>query len=240
MIPISNCTAAKSTKAEARLRTMTITQPSSTKQDILDYLLKQGQAKAQELADNLAITPQATRRHLKDLEAEGLIKHQSLQGGMGRPQYIYYLSKQGRDRFPHRYGEFAVSFLDTLVETVGEKQVGEILRKQWERKASEYCQQIGQGTLQERVEKLVELRRQEGYMAELHCTEGNHSSHSQEEKYIFAEHNCAISEVAESYPTVCGHELEMFSAVLPDCVVERTNWINNGEHNCGYLIRPKK
>ena len=83
---------------------------------------------------------------------------------MGRPQYYYYLSKQGRDRFPNRYGEFAVSFLDTLMETVGEKQVGEVLKKQWERKADEYRQRIGTGSLQARVEKLVELRREEGYI----------------------------------------------------------------------------
>ena len=87
----------------------------------------------------------------------------------------------------------------------------------------------------ERVVKLVELRRKEGYMAELHCV-----TESNLEKYILAEHNCAISEVAESFPTVCGHELEMFAAILPDCTVERTQWINDGEHNCGYLIVGKR
>ena len=98
---------------------MTITPTLSTKEDILNYLLKQGQATAQELADLLEISPQAIRRHLKDLEAEELILHQAVQVGMGRPQHYYQLSKQGRDRFPSRYGEFAVSFLDTLTETVG-------------------------------------------------------------------------------------------------------------------------
>jgi DeoR family transcriptional regulator, suf operon transcriptional repressor len=215
---------------------MTITQPPSTKQDILEYLLKHGRATAQDLADSLEISPQATRRHLKDLETEKLIEHQAVQVGMGRPQYIYKLSRQGRDRFPNRYGEFAVSFLDTLAETVGEKQVSEVLRKQWERKAEEYRQQVGNGSLKERVAKLVQLRQEEGYMAELVLTETRNSPQGTQERYIFAEHHCAISEVAESYPSVCGHELEMFSAVLLDCIVERTHWINNGEHNCGYLI----
>lgn len=219
---------------------MTTTQQTSSKQDILEYLLKEGQATAQTLAENLEISPQATRRHLKDLEDEGLIEHRTVQHGMGRPQYVYYLSRTGRDRFPHRYGEFAVSFLDTLVETVGEQQVSEVLRKQWERKASEYRDRIGNGSLRERVANLVELRKKEGYMAELHdlVTEANEDNQS--EQYILAEHNCAISEVAESYPNVCGHELEMFADVLPDCTVERTQWINNGEHRCGYLIKPKE
>lgn len=219
---------------------MTIIQPPSTKEDILNYLLKQGQATAQGLAQALEITPQATRRHLKDLEAEGLIEHQSEQVGLGRPQYIYYLSKQGRDRFPNRYGEFAVSFLDTLTETVGEQQVGEVLRKQWERKAEDYRQRVGDGPLKERVNKLVQLRQEEGYMAEIHLVTEKNGYQSSTEGYILAEHHCAISEVAESYPTVCGHELEMFAEILPDCTIERTHWINQGEHNCGYLIQPKQ
>ena len=215
---------------------MTSTQLPPTKNDILQYLLKQGQATAQQLAESLEISPQATRRHLKELESEGLIEHQSSQQGMGRPQFVYRLSRQGRDRFPHRYGEFALSFLDTLAETVGEEQLKTILRKQWERKADDYRLRLGRGSLKQRVAKLVELRQEEGYMAELliqsPCEETR-------EKYILAEHNCAISEVAESYPSVCGHELEMFAVVLPDCTVERTHWINDGEHRCGYLIQVK-
>ncbi|MGB5772809.1 MAG: iron-sulfur cluster biosynthesis transcriptional regulator SufR, partial [Crocosphaera sp.] len=68
---------------------------------------------------------------------------------------------------------------------------------------------------------------------------GENESSNQNDGYILAEHHCAISEVAESYPTVCGHELEMFAAILPDCTIERTHWINQGEHNCGYLIKVK-
>jgi DeoR family suf operon transcriptional repressor len=212
---------------------MTTTPQTSTKQDILQHLLKQDRATAQELAEALEISPQATRRHLKDLEAENLIEHESLQMGMGRPQHCYKLSRKGRDRFPHRYSEFTVSFLDTLVETVGEEQVGEVLRKQWERKAQVYRDRLGNGSLRDRVAKLVKLRQDEGYMAEVHPVE----SDTHNEQFLFTEHNCAISEVAESFPTVCGHELEMFAAILPDCTVERTNWLNNGEHRCGYLIR---
>jgi DeoR family suf operon transcriptional repressor len=209
---------------------MTTTQPTSTKQDILQLLMKRDRATAAELATALEITPQAIRRHLKDLEAEGLIQYQSSQLGMGRPQHIYQLSSQGKAQFPKGYGEFAVSFLDTLAETVGKEQVSSILRKQWERKAEEYRDRLGQGSLADRVKNLVVLRQAEGYMAEWYAVEGSSNS------FILAEHNCAISEVAESFPSVCGHELEMFSVLLPDCQIERTHWLIDGEHRCGYLI----
>ncbi|MFP4134374.1 MAG: iron-sulfur cluster biosynthesis transcriptional regulator SufR [Halothece sp.] len=214
----------------AKTATLSKTGQGSTKQDILSHLLKQGEATAQELADVLAISPQATRRHLKELEADGLVYHEAVQSGMGRPQYVYHLTQQGRDHLPHDYGEFAVSFLHTLAETAGEEQVQAVLEKQWQRKATDYREKIGKGTLQERVEKLVELRQAEGYMAEYYPLEGSLP------KFLLYENNCAIASVAESYPSVCGHELEMFAAILPDCNVERTHWLYHGEHRCGYLI----
>ncbi|HEY9729847.1 MAG TPA: iron-sulfur cluster biosynthesis transcriptional regulator SufR [Chroococcales cyanobacterium] len=218
---------------------MTTTHQPSTKQDILQLLLKQERATAQELAEALEISAQAIRRHLKDLETEGLIEYKSVQVGMGRPQHVYHLSRKGRDRFPNHYGEFAVSLLDTLMQTLGYEQASSILRKQWQRKALEYRDKVGKGSVQERVAKLVELRRSEGYMAEWHAVEPRSSSDAFAQQFILTEHNCAISNVAESFPTVCGHELEMFAAVLPDCTVERTHWINEGEHQCGYLINPR-
>ncbi|WP_341525118.1 iron-sulfur cluster biosynthesis transcriptional regulator SufR [Nostoc sp. UHCC 0302] len=247
---------------------MATTHQSSTKQDILEYLLKHSQATAFELAAVLDVSPQAIRRHLKDLEAEELVLYSStaptekIQSaasgrsevrGMGRPQHLYQLSRQGRDRlqrtvserFGDRHSDFAVSLLDTLAETVGHDQFKSILRKQWERKAEEYRDRLGNGSLQERVANLVELRKAEGFMAEYHAVDSNDSSNGDSvntvgDRYIFIEHNCAISNVAESFPSICGHELEMFAAVLPDCTVERTHWIINGEHRCGYLVQARK
>jgi DeoR family suf operon transcriptional repressor len=216
---------------------MTATQHPSTKQDILYHLLKQGRSTAQELADCLNITPQAIRRHLKDLEEEGLIEHQVVQVRTGRPNYSYQLSREGRSQLPDRYDDFALSLLDTLAETVGRDQVNIILQKQWERKALEYRDRLGQGSLQERVANLVELRQAEGYMAEWHLVEPDDSTPTP--RFIITEYNCAISHVAESFPSICGHELEMFALALQDCQVERTHWLVNGEHRCGYLIQAK-
>jgi DeoR family transcriptional regulator, suf operon transcriptional repressor len=205
-------------------------QHSSTKQDILEYLLKQGQAIAQDLAIALDISPQAVRRHLKDLQTEGSIVYQSVSAGTGRPQHIYHLSQKGRERFPDRYDRFAISFLDTLVENIGHEQAGKILHQHWQKKSIDYRRKLGDGVLVDRVAKLVELRRQEGYMAEYHSLDGR------DDKFILTEYNCAISQVATSFPAVCGHELEMFSTALADCQVERTHWLVDGEHQCGYLI----
>ncbi len=211
---------------------MTPTKEPSTKQDILQVLLRQGEVSASAIAQSLQVTPQAIRRHLKDLEEEGLIQHKSVQTGMGRPNHLYELSKKGRSQFPDRSDEFAVSLLGSLSEQVGPEQMDMILRMQWERKAIEYRDRIGEGPLKARVQALVELRRGEGYMAECHESD-------LERQYVLTEYNCAISHIAETFPNVCGHELEMFSIALSDCQVERTHWLVDGEHRCGYLIQGK-
>jgi DeoR family transcriptional regulator, suf operon transcriptional repressor len=282
---------------------MSITHHPSTKEDILRYLMRQGEATAQQLAEALAISPQAVRRHLKDLEAEQLLGHQTVQAGMGRPQHVYHLSKTGRSHFPEAYDQFALGLLDTLAANFTPEQVQEILRQQWQRKAENYRSRLGQADLADRLALLVSLRRSEGYMTEWralgaeelatllqgamdgtleagslrageHLGAGNPSDLPGEisdpdapgeaaapmeavkggtvahaggvtgipdsaSGYLLTEFHCAIASVAESFPNVCDHELELFMATFPDCRVERTHWMIEGEHRCGYLIRPQ-
>jgi DeoR family transcriptional regulator, suf operon transcriptional repressor len=212
---------------------MTTSQPASTKQDILTALLKQGQLTAHGLAEQLALTPQGIRRHLKDLETEGLIVQVTMAAaGMGRPNHVYGLSATGRRQFPDRYDSFSIDLLDTLMKTVGKEQMTSILQQQWRQKAAAYRVQVGTGDLFDRVQQLVGLRQSEGYMAECHLVEPENPAAG----FVLTEYNCAISQIAASYPSVCGNELEMFAIALPDCQVERTHWLVGGEHRCGYLI----
>jgi DeoR family suf operon transcriptional repressor len=216
---------------------MTSVQQPSTKDDILMYLLKRGEATAHDLAEHFEVSAQAIRRHLKDLETEELIEHRAVQEGMGRPNHLYHLSAKGRDRFPAKYDQFAISLLDTLADTLGRDQMGTVLRKQWERKALEYRDQVGTGSLAERVARLVQLRQAEGFLAEWHEVPPEEGLYEAGPCYIITEYNCAISHIAETFPSVCGHELEMFQIALADCVVQRTHWLVQGEHRCGYLVQ---
>ncbi len=209
---------------------------SSMKEDVLRFLLKRGTATAGAIAQHLDITPQGIRRHLKQLESDGLIEHQTSQAGMGRPNYVYQLSRQGREQFPDQYDQFALSLLNTVADTLGPEHVTKLLKHQWQQKAKEYREQLGNAPLEERMQTLVKLRQAEGYMAECYPAE---SEESKVAAFVITEYNCAIAHIAESYPTVCGHELAMFAIALPDCSVERTHWLVNGEHQCGYLVKTK-
>ena len=198
-------------------------------------MLKHGTATAGAMADYLEVTPQAIRRHLKTLEGNELIEHQISQEGIGRPNHVYQLSRKGREHFPDQYDQFALSLLNTVADTMGAEQVSKLLKHQWQSKAKEYREKLGEAPLQERMKRLVKLRQAEGYMAECHPAEDS----VEQPAFVITEYNCAIAHIAESYPTVCGHELAMFAVALPDCSVERTHWLVNGEHQCGYLVTTK-
>lgn len=228
------------------------------KEDILRFLLKQGTATAGAIASYLSVSPQGIRRHLKNLESSGLIEHQISQAGIGRPNHVYQLSRKGREQFPDQYDQFALSLLHTVADTMGPEHVSKLLKHQWQRKAKEYREKLGDAPLKERMETLVKLRQAEGYMAECYPARdvenaaeklgaqpasqsaGNSAGTVPEAAFVITEYNCAIAHIAESYPTVCGHELAMFAIALPDCSVERTHWLVNGEHQCGYLVKAKK
>ena len=229
---------------------------TSIREDILRFLLKRGTATASAIASHLQITPQAVRRHLKTLESSELIEHQVSQASIGRPNHLYQLSRQGREHFPDQYDQFALSLLNTVADTMGPEQVSQLLKHQWQRKAKEYKKRLGDAPLKDRMQALVKLRQAEGYMAEYHRAEKSSSKAANAEKidaaeveaaeidvdsaFVITEYNCAIAHIAESYPTVCGHELAMFAIALPDCSVERTHWLVGGEHQCGYLVKTKE
>ena len=218
---------------------------TSIREDILRFLLKRGTATASAIASHLQITPQAVRRHLKTLESSELIEHQVSQASIGRPNHLYQLSRQGREHFPDQYDQFALSLLNTVADTLGPEQVSQLLKHQWQRKAKEYRAHLGDAPLKDRMQTLVKLRQAEGYMAECHRAEtadvaDDTSDSASDSAFVITEYNCAIAHIAESYPTVCGHELAMFAIALPDCSVERTHWLVGGEHQCGYLVKTKE
>ena len=90
---------------------------------------------------------------------------------------------------------------------------------------------IGNGDLKDRLERLIELRGSEGYLAECKLTSDGVGWH-------INEFHCSIRRIAEEYPVVCDQELKMMRLIFPDCKVERVQWRIEFGHSCGFHLQP--
>ena len=82
--------------------------------------------------------------------------------------------------------------------------------------------------LEEKLEKLVEIRTREGYMAEYS---------KNEEGYLLVENHCPICAAATICQGFCSSELNTFRSVLGNkVIINRISHIVSGERRCAYQI----
>jgi DeoR family suf operon transcriptional repressor len=197
--------------------------------DLLVALKKAQPLSAHELAQRFGVTANALRRHLKALEAEGVVQYRREVRGVGGPVFAYSLSAAGEALFPHGYASALNAALDALIEQQGIDGVIGLFRRQWSDMVSEVRPRLAELPLGERAQLMAELRTSQGYMAESEMLEDGGA--------LIREHHCAIRKAAERYPEICAAELAFFEDVL-DAKVERRSHILEGCNRCEYRVRP--
>ena len=202
-----------------------------TREATLTLLLKQGEISAGALADELGISVQAMRRHLRTLEEEGLVEASPIAAGPGRPSNQWRLTKQGHQHFPDGSDNFALNLLESMAESLPPETLATLLRRQAHEKATQYRHQLGDGPLEQRIRKLVGLRSREGYVSEMIPAENGCG-------WCINEFHCSVQRIAEEFPAVCDQELQLIRMTFPDCDVERVHWRLESGHSCGFQISP--
>jgi len=201
-----------------------------TREAVLSLLLRQGEATAADLAAQLVVSVQVMRRHLRSLEDDGLVLASPSSEGPGRPSNHWGLTREGRSRFPDGSEHFALGLLDSLAASLPAQIVAELLGQQAEAQAEVYRQNIGSGSLAERIERLVDLRRRDGYVAEV-------QRDSEGPGWVMSEFHCSVMRIAEQFPQVCDQELQLIRQTFPDCQVDRVQWRLEGGHSCGFRLQ---
>lgn len=200
--------------------------------DKLLYLLKmQGAQTAQALAKLLEMTPMGARQHLLQLESQGLVKHFSRAGKVGRPRKVWQLTDEAQLRFPDRHGQLVVNLLNSAQATFGEAGVEQLIAQRAQEAQRHYQQALRDThSLTEKLSVLCQLRNAEGYMAEWFDTGEN--------TYCLVENHCPICAAATRCRQFCHAEAELFQTVLGDDVdVERIEHILEGKRRCTYQIK---
>jgi len=204
----------------------------ATRDVVLALLLRHGEATASELCHRLSVSVQVMRRHLRSLGDEGLVEASPAVEGPGRPSNRWRLTSEGRSRFPDGSEHFALGLLQSLADTLTPEELRRLLKSQALEKAHDYRRRIGAGSLPQRLERLVELRRQEGYVAE--CL----PDPDQGDAWVLSEFHCSVMRIAEAFPVVCDQELQLMAHTFPDCRIERVHWRLESGHSCGFRLSP--
>jgi DeoR family suf operon transcriptional repressor len=195
---------------------------------VLAELKRAQRLTARQLAAALGMSLNATRRHLRDLEAEGLIQHERQHRGVGAPVFAYRLSSGGEALFPRRYEATLLELLDRLVGREGREVAVATLEEHFGAMAGRLGAETVAMDPAARLQAVARAMTAEGYMAEAEAADATFGT--------LVEHNCAIQAIAERFPELCAAEARFLEEVL-GASVERRGHILAGCGACEYHVR---
>src|SRR5258708_40165364 len=137
-----------------------------TRLQVLEAIKLQQPTTVISLADTLGISPISIRHHLTSLQAEGLIAIEINRQGVGRPKHLYSLTEAAQRYFPNKYHVLVERLLDELKATLPPREVEHIIDRLAENAASRYGS-VPYGTLEERLQHLIDVLGEEGVVAEV-------------------------------------------------------------------------
>jgi DeoR family transcriptional regulator, suf operon transcriptional repressor len=200
----------------------------STKDKILQTLLRHPKITINELAEAVDINPISVRHHLTNLQMEGLIEAEEVRHGVGRPRLVYSLTQDGMERFPTKYLRLTTRLLAQMKETMPAPVVSNLFNQIAEDLANEYSSQIQGLNMEERLEFVKELLAQEGFTVEWERTGGQYQIH---------EISCPYYQIGVAHPEVCTVDQTLISKMLA-VPANKVQCILNGGSHCTYVVQP--
>ncbi len=196
---------------------------------ILESIKRNGAVTAKQLSEEFGMTSMGARQHLQALEEDGLLQFEDIKAKVGRPNRHWSLTQKGHDQFSDRHRDLTIQVIDAVEHLFGQEGLAKVALErensvyQSYRTAMQDCL-----TLPSKLQKLVELRSAEGYMAELQETPSG---------FLFIENHCPICKAATRCRSLCQSELNVFQRLIgDDYLVSRTEHIVEGERRCVYRI----
>ena len=139
-----------------------------SRQVILRLLKQRGASDAEALASQLGISAMAVRQHLYALRARKLVSSEPQARPVGRPAKMWSLTPAAAPFFPDGHAGLAVNMLRAAEQTFGEEGVKRVVLQCARQQIEAYRSRIpAGGSLRNRLKKVMSLRNEEGYMAEL-------------------------------------------------------------------------
>ena len=181
------------------------------------------------IARAMDVTAEAVRQQMTRLHADGLVDAESRSAGRGRPTQIWFLTDAGHARFPDTHAEMTVQMIAAVRQVFGDEGIDKLVQVRENTMLNVYEQAMRDAPdLKARLERLVDVRSAEGYMAEMREDGAD---------FVFIENHCPICSAAKACMGFCRSELELFRKVLGSGVqVDREEHILAGARRCAYRV----
>jgi len=200
----------------------------STRDKILQTLLKKPRCTINDLADAVGINPISVRHHLTNLQMEGLVEGQEERHGVGRPRLVYILTNEGMERFPTRYLRLTTRLLSQMKDSMPAPVVSKLFGQIAEDLASEYTNDIKGLSMEERLDLVKDLLAQEGFTVEWEKKNGQYQIH---------EISCPYYQIGVTHPEVCTVDQTLISKMLA-LPASKVQCILDGGAHCTYVVQP--
>lgn len=199
----------------------------STRERILQTLLRNPRTTILELAEAVGINPISVRHHLTNLQMEGLVEAEEERHGVGRPHMVYLLTDEGREHFPTRYLRLTTRLLAQMKEKLPGPLVGELFSEVAMGLAEEYREQLVGLSVEARLDLLKKLLAEEGFVVEWE---------KQGSDYLIHEITCPYLQVGQMHPEICTVDQTLISKMLA-VPANKVQCVLSGAAHCTYLIQ---
>jgi DeoR family transcriptional regulator, suf operon transcriptional repressor len=199
----------------------------STRDRILQTLLRQSRTSINELAVAVGINPISVRHHLTNLQVEGLVGTEEERHGVGRPRLVYFLTEEGMERFPTRYLRLTTRLLAQMKESMPAPVVAKLFAEMADGLAEEYASQMKGLGMEARLDLAKSLLTEEGFNIEWEKTGGQYQIH---------EITCPYLQIGQSHPEVCTVDQTLISKMLA-VPAEKIQCVLQGDAHCTYVVQ---
>ena len=202
------------------------------RRSVLYAVRRRGEATADQIAEQLAMTVSGARQHLSALTRDGLVEASELpapEPRRGRRTLVYSVTAAADGLFPKAYGELTNELLGYVADADPAMLEDLFAKRREHRIAAARARLEPKRTLGAKVAELTRILDEDGYLA-------THEKASPG-VYLITEQNCAIWAVAQKYGQACTSEIDFIRAVLPETTVERVQHMVAGARRCAYEVR---
>mgnify|MGYP000680384539 CR=1 FL=1 len=206
---------------------------AKSQEQILHRLKTRGPQSVKILSNQLDMTTMGVRQHLAELEAKDLVTQtREEKQTRGRPVHLWRLTATGHQRFPDGHSQVTLELIDVIRQNLGEESLNTLIDSRSNKLGQYYEHELRAAgdDIQSRVQRLAEIRSEEGYMAEVRLLPDG---------WLLIENHCPICVAAEKCQQFCRSELNSFQELFAGIAsIERIDHLLAGARRCAYKLSP--